>query len=127
MPTPPLPTGAELEILRVLWQRGPSTVREVQEALHAVRGSGYTTVLKFLQIMHGKGLVTRDARATSHVYAAAVAREATEHRLVADLAARAFEGSPGRLALRALAERRASPEELREIRLLLQQLEGEGA
>jgi len=121
---PPLPTEAELEILRVLWTRGPSTVREVQEALEGTRPSGYTTVLKFLQIMHEKGLVVRDESSRTHVYEAAVEREATEGKLVRDLAARAFGGSAARLVLRALEEAPATAEELEEIRALLDRLEG---
>ncbi len=124
-PAPPLPTDAELEILRVLWSHGPSTVREVQEALEPVRPSGYTTVLKFLQIMHRKRLVQRDAALRTHVYRAAVEEGETQRQLAASLADRAFGGSAARLAMQALAEKPASPEELGEIRRLLDRLERE--
>ena len=113
----PLPTEAELDLLSVLWRRGPATVRDVQQALG--RDAGYTTVLKLLQIMHAKGLVTRDESRRTHVYAAAVEREETEGGLVDELARRAFGGSAGRLVMRALSDRTASPEELAEIRRLL--------
>ena len=118
------PTQAELEILRVLWNRGPSTVREVHESLESQRHVGYTTALKLLQIMTAKGLVTRDEQERSHVYAAAEPPERTRHTLVADLVERAFEGSAGSLVLHALSTRKASPEELARIRELLDRLEG---
>ena len=120
---PPLPTDAELGILQVLWRRGASTVREVLEELERERAIGYTTVLKLLPIMHEKGLVVRDESERSHRYTAAVAEQATERRLVGDLIDRGFEGSAGRLVLRALSARRATPEELSEIRRLLDELE----
>jgi predicted transcriptional regulator len=120
---PPLPTDAELGILQVLWRRGPSTVREVMEALERERAVGYTTVLKLLQIMHEKGLVERDETQRSHRYSPAVAEHATERRLVGELIDRGFEGSTGRLVLRALAARQASAEELAEIRRLIDELE----
>ena len=122
MPKRPLPTGSELEILRVLWDRGPSTVREVHTALGPA-AAGYTGVLKLMQIMREKRLVERDDRARSHVYRAAVEREATEQRLVADFAERAFGGSAAGLALRALAAKPASPAELKAIREALNRLE----
>ncbi len=121
----PLPSEGELELLRVLWARGPSTVREVLEALGPGRGIGYTTVLKQLQIMYGKGLVTRDEGARSHVYAAAAAEEATQQRLVSDLVERAFGGSAARLVLNALSGPAASPEERAEILALLERMERE--
>ena len=117
----PNPTNAEFEILRVLWHRGPSTVREVHESLEGDRQVGYTTVLKLLQIMAEKGLVTRDESARSHVYRAAVTEEATTRRMVSDLLDRAFEGSALRLVMQALAARPASREELQRIRALLDQ------
>ena len=126
--TPPKsqPTNAELEILRVLWRRGPLTVRDVHEALSKERAVGYTTVLKLLQIMAEKGLVTRDESARSHVYAAAVSEETTQRRLVSDLLDRAFEGSAMGLVMQALAARPASPEELRKIRALIDELNQRG-
>jgi predicted transcriptional regulator len=121
---PPRPTPAELEILRVLWQQGPSTVREVQERLEAERPTGYTTVLKLLQIMTDKGLVGRDESARAHVYAASAPEAQTQKQLVRDLVDRAFGGSASQLVLHALSGRKASPEELSRIRELLDQLEG---
>src|SRR5947199_10597611 len=95
------PTNAELEILRVLWQRGASTVRDVHESLDHARPVGYTTVLKLLQIMVEKGLVRRDASARSHVYTAVASQGATQRRLVADRVQRVFGGSTRGLVLRA--------------------------
>jgi predicted transcriptional regulator len=111
------PTDAELAILRVLWARGPSTVREVAEALG--RQTAYTTVLKLLQIMTEKRLVQRDDTARTHVYAAMYSEDQTQKQLVADLLHRAFDGSAGKLVLQALAAGKTSPEELAEIRKLL--------
>lgn len=119
----PHPTEGELAILRVLWRRGPSTVREVQE--HLAEAPGYTTVLKLLQIMHEKELVTRDASRRAHVYAAAVEEAATQRRLVRDLRDRAFGGSARQLVLRALDADAVSHDELAEIRTLLDRLEQE--
>ena len=113
------PTDAELAILRVLWERGPSTVREVQDRLPASEAAGYTTVLKLLQIMHAKGLAVRDESSRTHVYAAAVPPESTQKRLVADLMERAFGGAAHRLVLQALSPELASPEELDRIRALI--------
>jgi BlaI family penicillinase repressor len=119
----PLPTDSELEILRVLWARGPSTVREVHTALGPDRDTGYTGVLKLLQIMLDKRLVDRDDRARSHVYRAAVERDVTEQGLVTDFAERAFGGSAAGLALRALSGTPATPAELKAIRELVTRLE----
>lgn len=124
---PPRPTQAELEILRVLWLRGPSSVRDVQEVLAQEREAGYTTVLKLLQIMATKGLVLRDESSRSHVYRAAVPQEQTQQQLVRDLLERAFDGSASQLILQALAARRATPEEMREIRRMLDRAEGKQA
>jgi len=118
------PTEAELEILGVLWNRGPSTVREVHEELRE-RRVGYTTVLKLLQIMAEKGLVNRDESERAHVYRARLARDQAERQLVGDLVERAFGGSASRLVLRALSSRSASPEEIERIRELLDELEGD--
>ena len=120
----PLPTESELAILRVLWERGPSSVREVHEALDSP--VGYTGVLKLLQLMAPKGLVRRDESARAHLYQAAEPRGKTEARLVKRLADQAFGGSTASLALRALSEKRASPEELRRIRELLDRADGTG-
>ena len=115
----PRPTDAELAILRVLWERGPSTVRQVHEVLGRERPAGYTTALKLLQIMAEKGLVTRDERERTHVYHARAGEEQTQRQLVRDLLDRAFGGSSSKLVMQALAARRASAEELGEIRRLL--------
>jgi predicted transcriptional regulator len=122
----PRPTDAELAILRVLWKHGPRTVRQVQEALEAERPTGYTTVLKLLQIMADKGLVLRDETTRSHVYRPRLAEVETQSQLVDDLVDRAFGGSAPELVLRALSTKRASPEELDQIRKLLDELEGGG-
>jgi predicted transcriptional regulator len=124
MAQPPRPTPAELEILSVLWERGPSTVREVQDALGPERGAGYTTVLKLLQIMADKGLVDRDERARAHVYAPRAAEAQTQRQLVRDLVDRAFGGSAAKLVVQALSGKRASPEEIERIRRLLDEIEG---
>ena len=118
-----LPTEGELRLLRVLWDRGPSTVREVHQALPGDIESGYTTVLKLLQIMHGKGLVIRDESSRTHVYAAAVPPETTQRALVTDLIDRAFGGSAHRLVMQALSPQVASREDLDRIRALLAELE----
>jgi predicted transcriptional regulator len=112
----PRPTDAELAILRVLWERGPSTVRQVHEVLGRDRPVAYTTALKLLQIMTEKGLVERDERDRTHVYRARLSEEQTQRQLVRDLVDRAFGGSATKLVMQALASRRASPDELREIR-----------
>lgn len=110
------PTDAELAILRVLWRRGPSTVRQVQEEL---RPTGYTTILKLLQIMTDKRLVERDETRRAHVYRARDSEQATQRHLVGDLLDRAFDGSAANLVLQALAARPASREEMTEIRKIL--------
>ena len=118
------PTDAELAILRVLWSRGPSTVRQVHEALSRERETGYTTVLKFMQIMTEKGLVERDESERTHVYQARFTQEQTQQRLVTDLLEKAFGGSASQLVMRALAAKPASADELAQIRRLLDELEG---
>ena len=119
----PKPTDAELAILRVLWEHGPRTVREVTDALQVERGTGYTTALKLLQIMHDKGLVRRDDSQRTHVYSAVAAAEVTQQQLVRDLLDKAFGGSAQQLVLQALSSRKASPTELAEIRKLLDEIE----
>lgn len=121
---PPRPTDAEIEILKVLWRRGPSTVREVFDALGEVKTTGYTTVLKMLQIMWEKGLVTRDETERAHRYEAAFAEELTQRQMVGDLVRRVFDGSAKKLVLQALSSERASADELNEIRRMLDELEG---
>jgi len=117
----PKPTAAETEILTVLWERGPSTVRAVHEVLEAK--TGYTSVLKLLQIMTGKGLVLRDERERTHVYRAAQPREAVQGELIDDLVDRAFDGSAAELVMRALSTSRPSKDELDKIRALLDRLD----
>lgn len=123
----PRPTDAELAILSVLWERGPSTVREVHDALSATHDSGYTTVLKLMQIMTDKGLVTRDESQRAHVYSAREGEQKTQRQLLGDLIDRAFGGSPAKLVMQALSASRASTEELHAIRQLLDQMEEEKA
>ena len=119
----PRPTDSELSILRVLWDRGASTVREVQEVLNAERPTGYTTVLKLMQIMTDKGLLVRDESQRTHVYRPRVPAEKTRQQLVSDLLERAFEGSADQLVLHALSAKQVSPEELAQIRQLLDEIE----
>jgi BlaI family transcriptional regulator, penicillinase repressor len=121
----PRPTDAELAILRVLWERGPSTVRDVHEILSSTQATGYTTVLKLMQIMTDKGLVVRDESQRAHVYEATHSEQKTQRQIVADLVRRAFGGSPAKLVMQALSGRKASAAELNEIRELLDRLEGE--
>jgi len=119
----PRPTDAELAILRVLWERGPSTVRQVHDVLSANREFAYTTTLKLLQLMTEKGVAVREENGRVHLYRAAVAQEETQRHLIRDLVDRAFGGSPSRLVMQALAATPASAEELREIRRLLKEHE----
>ena len=121
--TPPRPTDAELEILRVLWAKGASTVREVHEELNKNKNTGYTTVLKLMQIMGEKKLVRRDEDQRAHVYQAMLPQEATQGQLVRDLVERAFSGSAAGLVMQALASKPATREELRQIRQLLDEYE----
>jgi BlaI family transcriptional regulator, penicillinase repressor len=118
------PTASELEILRVLWERGPSTVRDVYEALSEKKPTGYTTVLKMLQIMTTKGSVRRNEDQRAHVYEACVPAEKTKQQLAGDVLQRVFEGSASQLMLHALAGRRTSREELDELRRMLDEYEG---
>jgi len=117
------PTEGELEILGVLWERGPSTVRQVFEHLSQSRDTGYTTVLKLMQIMHEKGLVQRDESERSHVYRATKQQQTTQKQLVKDLLARAFGGSAEKLVMQALSLKNVSPDEIATIRKMLDQLE----
>jgi BlaI family transcriptional regulator, penicillinase repressor len=119
----PPPTDAELRILRVLWRRGPSTVRDVHEILTAERPAAYTTTLKLLQIMHDKGLVTRDDSARTHIFSAAVAEAEAQREAAADLRDRMFGGSAAALVQHALALAPTSREELRRIRQMIETLE----
>ena len=115
----PRPTDSELVILRILWERGPSTVRQVHEALADTRDTGYTTTLKLMQIMADKGLVTRDETARTHVYAPAANEQQTQRQLVKDLVDRAFGGSAAALVLQALNAEGTTAAELKEIRKLI--------
>jgi BlaI family penicillinase repressor len=118
----PRPTDSELEILAVLWERGPSTVRSVHTALSASKPTGYTTVLKLMQIMSEKGLVRRNETDRAHVYEARQPAEQTQRQLLRHLLDRAFNGSASRLVMQALATRTTSREELSEIRRMLDDL-----
>jgi BlaI family transcriptional regulator, penicillinase repressor len=120
----PRPTDGELAILRVLWQLGPASVRQVQEALNPDKETGYTTVLKLMQIMHEKGLLTRDESERTHVYRASLSEEHTQRQLVDHLLERAFGGSARQLVMQVLSSRKASSKELAQIRGLLDELEG---
>jgi BlaI family transcriptional regulator, penicillinase repressor len=124
VPRHPKPTAAELQILHVLWRRGPSTVHQVQPELQHGDRVAYTTVLKLLQIMFEKGLVRRDESTRPHVFRAAVTEAHVKRRFVSDLADQVFEGSVMSLTMQALSARRATPEELRKLRELLDEIEG---
>ena len=119
-------TDAELEVLNILWHRGPSTVRDVHNALTKLRNIRYTTALKTLQVMTGKCLVKRDESKMAHVYEAAVDRKETQQLLVGDLVDKVFNGSAAGLVAGALSAKRASPEELAKIRHLLEEAERGG-
>jgi predicted transcriptional regulator len=121
----PRPTDAELAILRVLWDRGPATVRQVHEALAETRETGYTTTLKLMQIMADKGLVTRDESSRTHVYAARLTQGETQRQLVSDLLDRAFGGSAAALVLQALRAGETSADDLRQIQELIDTHRGE--
>jgi predicted transcriptional regulator len=124
VPRHPKPTTAELQILLVLWRRGPSTVSQVQPELQHGDRVGYTTILKLLQIMHAKGLVRRDESTRPHVFRAAVGEAQVQRRFVTDLLDQVFAGSATSLAMHALAMKRATREELRKVRELLDDIEG---
>jgi BlaI family transcriptional regulator, penicillinase repressor len=125
MPTkPPRPTEAELTILRVLWQHGPLSVREINRVLNETKATGYTTALKMLQIMTEKGLVERDETTRPQIYRPCFSQEHTQRQLLRDLLHRAFGGSVRTLVMQALATNKSSPEELEAIERLLDQFEG---
>ena len=125
MPSHPKPTASELQILHVLWRRGPSTVHQVQPELQHGDRVGYTTVLKLLQIMFEKGLVRRDESTRPHVFRAAVAETQVKRRFVTDLLDQVFDGSATSLAMHALSVKRATRDELRKLRELLDEIEGD--
>jgi predicted transcriptional regulator len=118
------PTEAELSILRVLWESGPGSVRDIQRILNAIRPTGYTTVLKTMQIMTEKALVTRDESVRPQIYRAHYSQEQTQRQLLRDLLQRAFGGSVKTLVLQALSTRKSSAAELEEIEKLLDRIEG---
>ena len=119
----PLPTSSELEILRVIWQRGPSTVRDVYKTLEQEREIGYSTVLKFMQIMTDKGSLVRDERVRPQIYRAARPQRQIQQGIVRDLVSRAFGGSSASLAMQSLSDKKTTPDERRQIRELLDSLD----
>ena len=125
MPRVPKPSVAELEILHVLWRRGPSTVHQIQPELKRGDRVGYTTVLKLLQIMFDKGLVRRDESTRPHVFRAAVGEAQVKRRVVADLLDQVFEGSSMSLVMQVLSAKPATPDEVRRLRQLLDEIDGE--
>ena len=120
----PGPTDRELAILGVLWQRGPSTVREVHEALQGDSETGYTTTLKLMQIMAEKGLLSRKGMGRQHVYRPAISEEKTQKQVVGEMLEKVFAGSAEKLVMRALSTRKVSPDELQRIREMLDEMEG---
>jgi len=120
------PTKVELSILRVLWEKGPGTVREIQARLSVTRETGYTTALKMLQIMTEKGLVERDEAVRPQIYRAKFSQEKTQKQLLQDLVQRAFGGSVKALVMQAISTKRSSPEDLEAIEKLLDRFEGGG-
>lgn len=123
-PKPNRPTQLELTILRVLWEKGPGSVREIQSTLNASKETGYTTVLKMLQIMTEKGLVERDETVRPQIYRAKYSQEQTQRQLLKDLVQRAFGGSVKALVMQALATKKSSAEDLEAIEKLLDRFEG---
>jgi predicted transcriptional regulator len=123
----PRPTESELELLRILWENQPATVRDIYDTLNQERPSGYTTVLKLLQIMTAKGLVVRDEANRAHVYRAAISQDAMQSKILKDLSMRLFSGSAAQLALHALAMEPASQNELDEIRALIESKRSNGS
>ncbi len=119
------PTAAELEVLAILWEMREASVRQVHEQLSQDKETGYTTTLKIMQNMHGKGLVTRDEKKRSHVYAAAVSQQDTQESLVKTFIRKAFGGSTNKLVMQALGQSEPSKEEIEEIRAFLDKMEKE--
>ncbi|PUZ21756.1 transcriptional regulator [Chitinophaga parva] len=120
------PTESELEILAILWEKGPATVRDIHEVLERSKDAGYTTTLKLMQIMHEKGLVYRDTSAKTHVYRAAVSQQDTQQQLLSKMIDTVFNGSASQLVLQALGNRKASAAELDAIKAYLDQIEKKG-
>ena len=128
MPRPalPHPTNVELAILRVLWQKGPSPVGAIHQAVRRQRKTGYSTTLKMIQVMFEKGILLRDESVRPHLYRPAISQERTQREMVDDLVQKAFGGVASRMVVRALVDARIRPEELAEIRELVQELERKG-
>ncbi len=120
------PTDSELEILQVLWEKGPSSVRFVNDTLAERREIGYTTTLKLMQIMHEKGLVQRNTDARSHIYEAVIERDATQRNLLGSFVDNVFSGSAMSLVMQALGNHKASKDELDQIKALIEKMEKEG-
>jgi BlaI family penicillinase repressor len=123
-PSQPKPTEKELEILQILWQKGPAAVKDVHEAMGGEDTNGYTTILKLLQIMHEKGLVTRQRSGKLHLYKASASQESTQQQVVDKIITTVFQGSAMQLVMSALGNNRSSKEELMEIKKYLEKLEG---
>jgi BlaI family penicillinase repressor len=119
------PTDKELDILSILWNNGPSTVRQVNEVMNKQQRTGYTTTLKLMQIMTGKGLVVRDDSKFQHIYRPAVSEEKTQKQVVGDLLEKVFSGSAEKLVMRALSAKKVSSKELAKIRKMLDEIKGE--
>ncbi len=124
MPRPPSsqPTEVELQILRILWEQGPSTARQIHNRLAEVRDTNYSTTVKMLSIMLDKGFVRRDETVRPQVFRPAATQQRTQQRMLKDLIQKVYDGSAGSLVLQALASQKASPEELAEIRRVLDEL-----
>jgi predicted transcriptional regulator len=123
-PTSSQPTEVELQILRILWERGPSPVREIHKRLESDKGTNYSTTVKMLSVMLHKGLVKRDEEAQPHVYRPALSREKTGKKMLGELIDKVYDGSAMSLVLQALSSSKATKEELDEVRQLLDQMEG---
>jgi predicted transcriptional regulator len=121
------PTESEMEILQVLWELGPSSVREVHDILSETKDSGYTTTLKLMQIMYEKGLLSRNDEAKSHIYSSAIKKESVQKQLVSKMINGLFKGSPAKLVMHALGNHRASKEEIMEIKKYLDQMENDAS
>ena len=122
-PSTPKPTDSELNILQILWSKGPSSVRAVNEILNENKDVGYTTTLKLMQIMTDKGLVTRDTSTRSHIYSSNVAEEDTKSKLLDGFLEATFQGSASKLVMQALGNHKTSPEELEKIKTLIKEIE----
>ena len=117
------PTESEMEILQILWEEGPSTVREVHEILSGTKESGYTTTLKLMQIMHDKGMLSRNDEAKTHIYSALIKKESVQKQVVGNMIKGLFKGSSAKLVMHALGNHRASSEEISEIKKYLDEME----